>query len=680
MVRATAAALMRLYLVQRTGAAAALAQCLPDTQKCRGHYQGPGTLIVPLGGPLLQLARPAQYGAHYAQWRLADLPILPPQSLTIPMPGAEKRLAQIASLLELATEVVHAGDPDREGQLAVDEVLTHLGNTRPVQRLLLADLTPAALMNAMERLQPNAEFEGLRRAAELRRWADWVLGTNLTRAVTLMARRSGFTGVLSVGRVKGVILGLVVRRERERRTWQAQTLHHLTLTLAHGAGTFTARWSESKGRRLDAGAVRRVRARAARAPGTVSRCEVRALRQPPPLPLSLGALQALAHRVHGYCPEAVMKAADALYRAGLITWPRTAYRHLPERTHREAGATLHAVADNLAELAGAVAQADLAVAGRAFNDARWVIHHGMIPTRARLQTAQLPLIQCQLYALICRVFTAQFHPDADVLHIHLEVAVANERFAADGRQPGQPGWRALFAHHCPAALAEWDDDPNAEPLAALPVGTLVSVRDAAHTTGQTQPAPRYTQRSLMGALADLGREVCDARLQAALKAAHGVGTDTTQARILQQLLDQGALATDADGGLWPTAAGAALHDALPAIITRPELHAAWEIMWQSVVRGTGDIPSFLAQLEGVVRVAIDHVRRQRFAPAPGAQPCPYCGGGVLVPRNSPKSGPFWGCSTYPECKARYDDHDGQPRPVERDGRGRSGRRGISRTI
>lgn len=672
---------MRLYLVQRAEAAAALARCLPGMTKARGYYRGPDALVVALGGPLLQLAAPPVYDARYDHWALADLPILPDAPQTVPIPNAEPRLTFLGSLLAQADDVVHAGDPDREGQLAVDDVLAYLGNTLPVQRLLLPDLTPHALVAALGRLQPNAAFERLRRGAELRRWCDWLLGTNLTRAVTLMARRAGHGGVLKVGRVKAVILGLVVRRERERRAWQPRPVHRLTVQLANSQTHFTADWRSGAGREADAGAVGRVHARTRTARGTVTACDAQDHRQAPPPPLSLTALQALAGRAYGYAPGVVLKAADGLYLGGLISWPRTEHRHLPERSRREAPAVLAAVAENLPELAEAVAQADPVRSTPIYEDNPWTVHHGITPTTTRAPLASLRTLQRQLYDLICRVFIAQFYPDATGQRVRLEVAVAGELFEAHGYTPERAGWQSLFAAHSETALAAVaNTDPAADPLPPLPVGTSLDLHGATVTRDETQPPPRYTLRSLIDALAAPDQHVTAPELRTALSEAHGVGTDTTQARIIEQLTGDGLLVADDAGALVPSDTAETLHDALPGLITRPDLSAAWAVVWQAVERGGGDATAFLTHAQNAVRLAVEHVRRQRFPPASGTVACPRCGDGILVLRNSPKRGPFWGCSTYPTCKALYDDHDGTPRLASRASRGRAGRRGISHTI
>lgn len=170
-------------------------------------------------GHLLEQAQPDAYDSRYARWSLADLPIIPEKWRLQPRPSVSKQLNVIKELLRQADEVVHAGDPDREGQLLVDEVLDYLDlvaeKRQNVRRCLINDLNPQAVERAVERLRYNREFIPLCVSATARARADWLYGINMTRAYTILGRNAGYDGVLSVGRVQTPVLGLVVRRDEE---------------------------------------------------------------------------------------------------------------------------------------------------------------------------------------------------------------------------------------------------------------------------------------------------------------------------------------------------------------------------------------------------------------------------------------------------------------------------------
>lgn len=212
---------MRLFIAEKPSLARAIADILPKPHRRGDGFIACGNdqMVTWCVGHLLEQAQPDAYDSRYARWSLADLPIIPEKWQLQPRPSVSKQLNVIKQLLQQADEVVHAGDPDREGQLLVDEVLDYLGlaaeKRQNVRRCLINDLNPQAVERAVERLRYNREFIPLCVSALARARADWLYGINMTRAYTILGRNAGYDGVLSVGRVQTPVLGLVVRRDEE---------------------------------------------------------------------------------------------------------------------------------------------------------------------------------------------------------------------------------------------------------------------------------------------------------------------------------------------------------------------------------------------------------------------------------------------------------------------------------
>ena len=243
---------MRLIIAEKPSLARAIAEALPGSA-----VRQDGALIVGSDvvtwclGHLLEQATPETYDPQDKQWRLDRLPILPAQWKLLPRPKARTQLAVIRRLLKQAKTVVHAGDPDREGQLLVQEVIEHLGWKGPVQRLLVSDLNAPAVRRALERLEDNQRYAPLYRAAQARARADWLYGINLTRAWTLIGQQAGNRGVLSVGRVQTPVLGLVVRRDAEIRDFTPRPFHVLWADLKVAHGQLRAWWVPGETHPLD---------------------------------------------------------------------------------------------------------------------------------------------------------------------------------------------------------------------------------------------------------------------------------------------------------------------------------------------------------------------------------------------------------------------------------------------
>ncbi|MDW1809933.1 DNA topoisomerase, partial [Vibrio sp. Vb2362] len=226
----------RLFIAEKPSLGRAIAAALPNPQKKdQGFIRcGNGDIVTWCIGHLLEQVEPDAYDERYKKWNMADLPIVPQQWQLRPRKSASKQLTVIRKLLKEANEVIHAGDPDREGQLLVDEVMDYckLSKTKKesTQRLLISDLNLPAVKRALSSMRSNREFIPLSVSALARSRADWLYGMNMSRAYTLLGQKAGYQGVLSVGRVQTPVLGLVVRRDEEIENFVPKdyfTLHAL---------------------------------------------------------------------------------------------------------------------------------------------------------------------------------------------------------------------------------------------------------------------------------------------------------------------------------------------------------------------------------------------------------------------------------------------------------------------
>lgn len=650
---------MRLFVAEKPSLARAIADALPGPQtKRRGFIEcGSEDVVAWCAGHILELAEPEQYAAEYKTWRVEHLPIVPAQwRLT---PTAPELLGTIRSLLPRASRVVHAGDPDREGQLLIDEVLEFLGYCGPVDRLLISDLNLPAVRRALAELQSNARYRGLYEAALARQRADWLYGMNLTRLYTLLGRAGGYDGVLSVGRVQTPLLGLIVRRDLEIERFQPRVYYTVRAEVHCSGGGFTATWQppadleagllDDSKRLINREHAERVQRRATSQPATIASCSRVGKAEAPPLPYALADLQIDAGKRLGLGPKEVLDATQALYESHqLVTYPRSDCSYLPEGQHDLATTVLAAVATNLPLLVPAIAKADRSCRSRAWNDKKVTAHHAIIPTAVAKPDAHLTAAERGIYELVARRYVAQFYPPHEFDEAKIEVLVADELFRAVGRQTIAEGWRVLGTEPALDDRAE-DREGDTRALPLVRQGESVHCGDVTIVDKRTTPPKRFTESTLIQAMTGIARFVDDPKIRQLLRETDGIGTPATQAKIIDTLFERRFIEKQGRHVV-STPVARALIRILPATATRPDMTALWEVAMRRIAEGGMSLDLFLGGVIEQLRKLVDTGRALPALEVPGFRGCaaPGCAGRLRL--RSGKSGTFWSCTRYPDCR------------------------------
>lgn len=598
---------MRLIIAEKPSLARAIAAALPGTPRKLGHHiECPGGIAIAwCAGHVLEVAPPEDYAPELKLWAFDPLPIVPDawkHRVT-----TRDLVDSIRKLLRSATLVVHAGDPDREGQLLVDELLHFLGWKGPTERLLVTDLSPAAVRRALAALEPNARFAPLYAAALGRQRADWLYGINLTRLYTLRARLGGYAGVLSVGRVQTPLLGLIVRRDREIERFVSKPFYDVVATLCTARGEeFRAQWAvgkeyaeftDSDGRLLARDVAEAIVRKVQGQPAAVTQHEQKPHSEAPPLPYSLADLQIDAGRRLGLSAAEVLELAQRLYERQLITYPRSDCSHLPEEHFAEARSVLAAIADHAPRLAAACASSDLGRRSKAWADGKVTAHHAIIPTAAGAATSNPEARELALYELVAERYIMQFLPPFEYLATKIGLAIAGEAFVARGRQVLALGWKALAkegqSDTDDAEKAEGENDEESARLPALTLGERLPCSAAAVVEKRTKPPKPFTDAALIQAMRSVGKFVSDPKARRILQDTDGIGTPATRAAIIETLFERGFVERKKKQ-VRSTAIGRALIDALPDVATTPDMTAVWESALRRIQDGELDLGRFLS--------------------------------------------------------------------------------------
>ena len=603
-------------------------------------FEGEPYCVVACAGHLLQLEAPDSIDPERwgDPWREETLPILPRPWPKVVAKGKEGLVKTIARYVSRADEVVHAGDPDDEGQMIVDELLEFLGYAGPVRRVLVNDNIDANIRRAFERMDDNSAHVGAGRAANARSIADFCFGANETRLATV---RAGRGVLLSVGRVQTPTLGLIVRRDLEIARHKAS--EYLTLVAEctiDGGERLEFKVEPDKalldeaGRLSDQALAARLRDRVATLSGEAT-CAVEEKTTPPPLPFNLTELTAYLSKSAKMSAKRVMDATQGLrdeHRA--ITYNRSDCSYLPTEGFAVAPSTMARAMANV----GKSWRLDFTSMPRCFDDSKIDAHTGIIPQDIAVDLARLTADERAAYVAIVERYAMQFAGDEEFLQS--VTTTCGEGFTLTHRAKRQtaPGWRAV------ADDGKGDKGYQAGWLDAGP--HQVKVENVRIEHKKTKPKRPYTEGTLVKDMANCARYLTDDRLREALRrkdegkpGEHGsIGTTATRARIIETLKERGFV-TEEKGYLLATGLGKKFYDSCPPEIRGVDTTAAWWLIQEQVAAGKRDE---YAVAESVVRVFESHrasawkgVSISRADSAKQFGPCPICGKPVV------DRGPNW---------------------------------------
>ena len=655
---------MRLFIAEKPSLGRAIAAGLGGGKEKDGAIYLGSDIVTWCFGHILEQCSPEDYDEKYKRWRIEDLPILPETWKNKVKPDAKKQYLLIKKLVHDADEIVNAGDPDREGQLLVDEVLADLQilkGSKPIRRILLNALDEKSVREALGQLRSNQEFVGLRNSALARSRADWLIGMNLSRIYTIRAREAGYQNAVSVGRVQTPTMGLVVRREIEIKRFRPTTFFIPRILWQHAAGSFLAKWKprEMEGVDEEGRIVSRATAEQILAAVSNSSAQIRSMEQKKGtsqqrLPYSLSALQIDAGKIYGYAPQEVLDTQQSLYEKKLTSYPRSDCDYLPENQLADKDTILDHLAALGADFSPFAANADRSIKSRAWNDAKISAHHAIIPTTLRPDYAALTDKEKNLYALIAKSYIAQFYPAQEFLTTKIEVAAGAEIFTASGKVILQDGWRAIYQKE---KSSSEDDADEAQNLPSVHEGDPVTYQDGQVQEGVTKPPARFTPATLLKAMKEIHKYVKDQSLKEQLKECAGIGTEATRASIIETLQKREYIRLEKKQ-LVPTDLGISLCKILPDKILFPDITAQWEFDLDRISSGSISIKDFFAQQEIYLYELLENAKTATIAPPKNSVMCPTCG--KAMRRMKSAKGYFWGCTGYPECKNTFPDKNGKP--------------------
>ena len=672
---------MKLFIAEKPELARAIANGLPgNAQSCDGYIQKGDNIITWAFGHVLGLAMPEDYNPAWQKWEISDLPLQIDKFKYKPIESSKKQLKIIQNWINSKeiSSIVHCGDADDEGQILIDEILEFSNNTKPVERLLINDLTPKGIATALKAITSNDNFKGLSERGFARSLADWIVGINLTRAYTKKAQNAGYQGVLSVGRVQTPILGLVVTRDEAHDNFKAASYFSFSGKFNADGIEFRATLKTDE-RIEDENVAKNIVNACSNKNGVISLAKTEKKKETPPLPYNLLVLQSECAKKLGLKPDKVLEITQNLReKHHLITYNRSDCQYLPDTIFDQSPNILKSLKTSFVndkDISSMLLKSNSSIKSSAFNTANISAHHGIIPTQTSADLSKLDKNELEIFTMISKRFIAQFFESREYDSTSIEIEIEGNKFVASQNKTTKLGFSEFFGKELDDE--EVGDENESVDLAKISQGSSALCSEVKSEAKKTKPKPYYTMATLLNDLTGVAKYAKDPKIKALLQEKDkdkkgengGIGTPATRTQHIKNLIEKEYISVSNDKKqiINATKKGKDLIAFTPSILSSPDMTALWFEKQKSIEKGELSRDEFLKEITEQVKSEIDNLKNgnlKSFIADENSIPCPTCKTGILLRKKSQKGSYFWGCSRWNDksnpCKAMFSDEKGKP--------------------
>lgn len=556
-------------IAEKPSVARDIARIVGATIKQDGYLEGNGYIVTWAMGHLITLAMPEAYG--FSAYKAEDLPIRPlPFQLIVRQirkdkeyisdPAALKQLKVIRSCFDRAGRIIVATDAGREGELIFRYIYSYLNCRKPFERLWISSLTDKAIREGLSNLKPGSSYDNLYHSAKARSEADWLVGINASRALSI-ARRGGY----SLGRVQTPTLAMVCRRYIENRDFASVPYWKLSaITEKEGISLKAVENTAFNNEATAQTALATLRRQSRLMVKSVAR---KVGGTPPPLLYDLTAFQKEANRRHGFSADKTLSIAQSLYEKKITTYPRTGSRYISEDVFEEIPALLRKI--------GKVLPTPLN--RHSVDNAKVTDHHAIIPTGET--PSGLSADEATIYQMVVSRFTEAFSPHSEEERMQVQFTDGTHTFTWKACRQISLGWKTV--------QKEVNADDEEELLTTLPnltEGEALPLISAEITEHKTKPKSLYTEATLLSAMENAGKEVEEADKRRAM-AECGIGTPATRANIIETLILREYIHREKKS-IVPTDKGLSVYEIVKdKKIANAEMTGAWELTLAAIEAG-----------------------------------------------------------------------------------------------
>ena len=603
-------------IAEKPSVARDIARIVGATSKQDGYMEGCGYVVTWAMGHLIALAMPEAYG--FSAYKAEDLPIRPnPFQLVVRQvrkdkeyvsdPAALKQLKVIRSCFDKTDRIIVATDAGREGELIFRYIYQHLGCRKPFERLWISSLTDKAIREGLSNLKPGSCYDNLYYSAKARSEADWLVGINASRALSI-ARKGGY----SLGRVQTPTLAMVCRRYIENRDFSSVPYWKLSvLTEKEGVSLKAIGITDYESEASAQTALTTLRSQ--------SRLKVESVTRKvggtaPPLLYDLTALQKDANRCHGFSADKTLSIAQSLYEKKITTYPRTGSRYISEDVFEEVPVLLRKIGKTLSNPLNC----------HSVDNTKVTDHHAIIPTGET--PSRLSTDETTIYQMVVNRFIEAFSPDSEEERMQVRFTDGTNIFTWKACRQISLGWKAVQKGK--EVEAEKKEDGDEQVLSSLPnltEGEYLPILNVEITEHKTKPKPLYTEATLLSAMENAGKEVEDAESKKAM-AECGIGTPATRANIIETLILRDYIRRDKKS-IIPTEKGLAVYEIVKdKKIANAEMTGSWELALAAIEAGKMPSDKFSQGINSYVGTICEELLS--LTPEQKSYPvyrCPKCG-------------------------------------------------------
>ena len=648
-----------LYIAEKPSVAQEFAKALKiNGQRRDGYLESEDSVVTWCVGHLVTMSYPEKYDMKYKRWSFDTLPFLPREFKYEVIPGVSKQFKIVKELLNRADiETIYVcTDSGREGEYIYRLVAQMAGvKNKKQKRVWIDSQTEEEILRGIREAKDLSVYNNLASSAYLRAKEDYLMGINFSRVLTLRYGNSvsSYLGTkyqaISVGRVMTCVLGMVVRREREIRSFVKTPFYRVLGGITLEGKQFEGEWKAVEGSRYfqssllykengfkkkeDAETLVSLLKQTSPLLCTVEKIERKKENKNPPLLFNLAELQNVCAKLFKISPDETLRVVQELYEKKLVTYPRTDAHVLSTAVAKEIYKNISGLRNypQAGEVAARILESGTyknIAKTRYVNDKQITDHYAIIPTGQGLGALNgLSLLSQRVYETIVRRFLCIFYPPAVYQKVNLVTNMQNERFFSSFRVLLEEGYLSVATNSFAGKKAS-DGEKGAgeeqetscdtallEALQRLKKNDILQVDGLSIKEGETSPPKRYNSGSMILAMENAGQLIEDEELRAQIKGA-GIGTSATRAEILKKLFHIKYLSLNKKTQMiTPTLLGEMIFDVVNCSIRQllnPELTASWEKGLNYVAEGSITEQEYMDKLERFVRLRTRQVEESNY--------------------------------------------------------------------